>query len=140
MLAVWGVLRGGGDGILSAEWSEMDFLVVDDDKTFRDATAFLIEDEKHKARGVSSQSEALDALKNGKFDAILLDVNLGRENGLKVLAEIQQAHPGQRVVMFTAAANVKLAVEAMRQGAVDFLEKPFRRENFQEVVARLQAG
>src|SRR6185436_7384842 len=68
----------------------------------------------------------------------LLDLNLGQENGLDVLSEIQKRHPDLPVVMFTAQGNVKTAVEAMRRGAADFLEKPFQREQFMTVLARLQ--
>jgi two-component system, NtrC family, response regulator AlgB len=116
----------------------MDFLVIDDDKTFRDATCFLIEEAGHYAEGVESGQLGLNWLKEDKWDAVLLDVNLGRENGLDVLAEIQKQFPQVPVVMFTAQGSVKVAVEAMRRGAVDFLEKPFQREQFMTVLARLQ--
>ena len=116
----------------------MDFLVIDDDKTFRDATCFLIEEAGHYAEGVDSGQLAMDWLKEDKWDAVLLDVNLGRENGLDVLMEIQKQFPQIPVVMFTAQGSVKTAVEAMRRGAVDFLEKPFQREQFMTVLARLQ--
>jgi two-component system, NtrC family, response regulator AlgB len=116
----------------------MDFLVIDDDKTFRDATCFLIEEAGHYAEGVESGQLGLNWLKEDKWDAVLLDVNLGRENGLDVLVEIQKQFPQLPVVMFTAQGSVKVAVEAMRRGAVDFLEKPFQREQFMTVLARLQ--
>ena len=116
----------------------MDFLIIDDDKTFRDATCFLIEDAGHYAEGVGSGRLGLDSLKEDKWDAVLLDVNLGNENGLDVLVEIQKQYPDIPVVMFTAQGSVKTAVEAMRRGAVDFLEKPFQREQFMTVLARLQ--
>lgn len=116
----------------------MDFLIIDDDKTFRDATCFVIEEEGHYAEGAESGRMGLTQLKEEKFEAVLLDVNLGAENGLDVLVEIQKQHPGLPVVMFTAQGNVKTAVEAMRRGAVDFLEKPFQREQFVTVLARLQ--
>jgi NtrC-family two-component system response regulator AlgB len=116
----------------------MDFLIIDDDKTFRDATCFLIEDAGHYAEGVNSGRPGLDSLKEDDWDAVLLDVNLGNENGLDVLAEIQKQFPDIPVVMFTAQGSVKTAVEAMRRGAVDFLEKPFQREQFMTVLARLQ--
>lgn len=116
----------------------MDFLVIDDDKTFRDATCFLIEEAGHYAEGVESGELGLNWLKEDKWDAVLLDVNLGRENGLDVLLEIQKQFPQLPVVMFTAQGSVKVAVEAMRRGAVDFLEKPFQREQFSTVLARLQ--
>ena len=116
----------------------MDFLVIDDDKTFRDATCFLIEEAGHYAEGVESGQLGLNWLKEDKWDAVLLDVNLGKENGLDVLTEIQKQFPQLPVVMFTAQGSVKTAVEAMRRGAVDFLEKPFQREQFMTVLARLQ--
>jgi two-component system, NtrC family, response regulator AlgB len=116
----------------------MDFLVIDDDKTFRDATCFFIEEAGHYAEGVESGRGGLGALKEDKFDAVLLDVNLGGENGLDVLVEIQRQFPQLPVVMFTAQGSVATAVEAMRRGAVDFLEKPFQREQFTTVLARLQ--
>lgn len=116
----------------------MDFLVIDDDKTFRDATCFLIEEAGHYAEGVESGQLGLTWLKEDKWDAVLLDVNLGRENGLDVLVEIQKQFPQVPVVIFTAQGSVKNAVEAMRRGAVDFLEKPFQREQFTTVLARLQ--
>src|ERR1700733_7233874 len=116
----------------------MDFLVIDDDKTFRDATCFLIEEAGHYAEGVESGQNGLTWLKDDKFDAVLLDLNLGRESGLDVLTEMQKQFPQIPVIMFTAQGNIKNAVEAMQRGAVDFLEKPFQREQFMTVLARLQ--
>ncbi len=116
----------------------MDFLIIDDDKTFRDATCFLIEEAGHYAEGVESGPVGLTWLKEDKWDAVLLDLNLGQENGLDTLAEIQKQFPEIPVAMVTAQGSVKTAVEAMRRGAVDFLEKPFQREQFLTVLARLQ--
>jgi NtrC-family two-component system response regulator AlgB len=116
----------------------MDFLVIDDDKTFRDAARLIIEGAEHYAEAVGSGSEGLALLKGEKFDVVLLDVHLDGENGLDLLPRIQEQNPGLPVIMFTAEGNVKTAVEAMRRGAVDFLEKPFQREQFLAVLARLQ--
>lgn len=113
-------------------------MVIDDDKTFRDATCLLIEDEGHYAQPASSGEIGLASLKEDKFDAVLLDVNLGPENGLDILQQILKQHPQLPVVMFTAQGTVKTAVEAMRRGALDFLEKPFTREQVHTVLARLQ--
>jgi NtrC-family two-component system response regulator AlgB len=116
----------------------MDFLVVDDDKTFRDATCFLIDNEGHYAEGVASGEQAVATVKEEKFDATLLDLNLGNENGLDVMTSLLKARPNLPIVMFTAQGSIATAVEAMRRGAVDFLEKPFQREQFMTIVARLQ--
>jgi NtrC-family two-component system response regulator AlgB len=116
----------------------MDFLVVDDDKTFRDATCFLIENEGHYAEGAPSGDNAIGTVKEEKFDAVLLDLNLGPANGLDVLTDMLKMRPNLPVVMFSAQGTVKNAVEAMRRGATDFLEKPFQREHFLTVLARVQ--
>src|SRR5580658_4178921 len=116
----------------------MDFLVIDDDKTFRDATCYLIENEGHFAQPASSGDAALTILKEDNFDAVLLDVNLGQESGLDLLPQILRNHPNLPVIVFTAQGTVNTAVEAMRRGALDFLEKPFTREQFHRVVARVQ--
>jgi len=116
----------------------MDFLVIDDDKTFRDATCLLIDGEGHYAEGACSGTSGLTELKDGKFDSVLLDLNLGAENGLDILEQILKRQPHLPVIIFTAQGSVKNAVEAMRRGAVDFLEKPFTREQFHLVLARVQ--
>ena len=116
----------------------MDFLVIDDDKTFRDATCFLIEDEGHYAEGVDSGHIGMAWLKDEKYDAVLLDMNLGSESGLDILAQIQKQNPQMPVVIITAQGSIQTAVEAMRRGAADFLEKPFQREQFLTVLARIQ--
>ncbi|HTI71673.1 MAG TPA: sigma-54 dependent transcriptional regulator [Candidatus Limnocylindria bacterium] len=115
----------------------MDFVVIDDDKAFRDATLFLIEEEGHYAEGATNGDSALQRLKEEKFDAALLDLNLGGEDGLEVLTKITQCKPNLLVIMFSAEGSVKTAVEAMRRGAADFLEKPFTREQFHTTLARL---
>ena len=116
----------------------MDFLVIDDDKTFRDATCLLIDGEGHYAEGACSGELGLTELQAGKFDAVLLDLNLGPEKGLDILDQILKRQPNLPVIIFTAQGSVKVAVEAMRRGAVDFLEKPFTREQFHLVLARVQ--
>jgi two-component system, NtrC family, response regulator AlgB len=116
----------------------MDFLVIDDDKTFRDASCLLIDSEGHYAQGVCSGELGMVELKEGKYDSVLLDLNLGPEKGLDILEQIRKSQPNLPVVIFTAQGSVKNAVEAMRRGAVDFLEKPFTREQFHLVLARVQ--
>ncbi|MEY2428655.1 MAG: two-component system, NtrC family, response regulator AlgB [Verrucomicrobiota bacterium] len=116
----------------------MDFLVIDDDKTFRDATALLIDSEDHYAESADCGKLGLDLLKEEKFDAVLLDLNLGSEKGLDVLDQILKIRPNLPVIIFTAQGNIKNAVEAMRRGAMDFLEKPFSREQFHLVIARVR--
>ncbi|MGH7995030.1 MAG: sigma-54-dependent transcriptional regulator [Opitutaceae bacterium] len=116
----------------------MDFLVIDDDRVFREATVLLIEDEGHFAQGAANAEVGLSLVKEEKYDAVLLDLNLGRDNGLHLLPEILKLRANLPVVMFSAQGTVKSAVQALHSGAVDFLEKPFTRDQFHAVLARLQ--
>ncbi len=116
----------------------MDILIVDDEKIIRDSVSQLVEDAGHYAETASNMATALSSLREAAFDLVLLDVNLGAENGLDVLGEIGRCHPDVPVVVFTAAATIHTAVEAMRQGALDFLEKPFTRQQFMIVLSRIQ--
>lgn len=116
----------------------MEILIVDDEKIIRDATLQIVEDSDHYAEVAVDGKSALEAVRDGDFDAVLLDLNLGPDNGLEVLAEIQKKRPGLPVVVFTAAATISTAVEAMRRGALDFLEKPFTVEQLHLVLARVQ--
>jgi two-component system, NtrC family, response regulator AlgB len=68
----------------------MDFLVIDDDKTFRDATCLLIDSEGHYAEAACSGALGLMELKQERFDSVLLDLNLGPEKGLDILELIPE--------------------------------------------------
>src|ERR1700689_4915522 len=116
----------------------MDFLVIDDDMVFREATCLLIEDEGHRASAAATAEVALSLLREEKYDAALLDLNLGRDNGLVLLPQILKIRPNLPIVMFSAQGTVKKAVQAIQLGAVDFLEKPFTREQFHTVLARVK--
>jgi NtrC-family two-component system response regulator AlgB len=116
----------------------MDFLVIDDDRVFREATCLLIEDEGHYAEAAGRADLAITRLKEDKFDAALLDLHLGRDDGLAILPQLLKIRPNMPVVMFSAQSTVKKAVQALHLGAVDFLEKPFSREQLHAVIARVQ--
>ncbi|HSJ02960.1 MAG TPA: sigma-54 dependent transcriptional regulator [Verrucomicrobium sp.] len=116
----------------------MDILVIDDEKLIREATMQIVEDAGHYAESANNSQTALEAIKESSFDLLLLDVNLGRENGLDLLEEILKRNAQLPVVVFTAAANISLAVEAMRRGALDFLEKPFTATQLGLVITRAQ--
>jgi NtrC-family two-component system response regulator AlgB len=116
----------------------MNFLVIDDDRVFREATCLMIEDEGHYAESAANAEVAMSCLREDTFDAVLLDLNLGRESGLAVIPQILKLRPNLPVVMFSAAGSVKTAVQALHSGAMDFLEKPFTREQFHAVLARVQ--
>jgi NtrC-family two-component system response regulator AlgB len=116
----------------------MDFLIIDDNKSFRDAACMVIESDGHYAQPAASGEAGLELLKETKFDAVLLDVKLDQECGLDILRQLAKDFVNLPVIMFTAESTLETAVEAMRLGALDFVQKPFAREQLHALMARLQ--
>jgi len=114
----------------------MDILIVDDEKAIRTSTLIALESDDHYAEAVSSGEVALLRMKEENFDLVLLDLNLGSENGLDILPQIQKRSPRTPVVIFTAEASISTAVRAIQGGAMDYLEKPFTPDRLRSVVAR----
>ena len=116
----------------------MDILIIDDDRSIREATLTAVESLDHYGEAVENSELGLRRLREDKFDVVILDLMLGEENGLDVLTAIKKQNPAQPVVMFTAQATIATAVEATRRGAVDFIEKPFHLERLRHVLALSQ--
>lgn len=114
----------------------MDILVVDDEKTVRASTVSALEADDHYAEAVATGESALHRLKEEEFDLVLLDLNLGNENGLTVLPQILKRRPRTPVVIVTAEASISTAVRAIQAGAIDYLEKPFTLDRLRSVLAR----
>ena len=105
-------------------------LIADDQADVREALRLLLKGEGFKPETVNSPAEVLAAVEQGEFDAVLIDLNYARDTtsgqeGLDLLAGIPALDSTLPVVVMTAWANVELAVEAMRRGARDFVQKPW---------------
>ena len=114
----------------------MDILVVDDEPTLRRTIRTALESLGHRVAEAADQAQALQRVGQGRPDLILLDLRLGRESGLDVLAALLRAAPGLGVVVITAYASVDTAVEAMRRGALDYLPKPFTPGQLADLLGR----
>jgi two-component system response regulator AtoC len=99
-------------------------LVVDDDKAFRVAALALLQDEGFAATAAVSGAEALQKIADTHFDLILSDLVMEGMNGMQLLQHIKQKLPDACVIMITGFGSIKTAVEAMREGAYDYLTKP----------------
>jgi NtrC-family two-component system response regulator AlgB len=116
----------------------MRILIVDDEPAIRKTTRIAVETGGHTAAEAPNALRALKAVEEDGFDAVFLDLKLGAEDGLAVLAKLLQIQPSLAVVMFTAYANIATAVEAMRRGAFDFLPKPFTPDQIRSVLAKIE--
>ena len=105
-------------------------LIADDQRDVLEALRLLLKSEGHACKTVGDPAAALAALKGGAFAAALIDLNYTRDTtsgreGLDLLKALKQAEPDLPVVAMTAWGSINLAVEAMRLGAGDFIEKPW---------------
>ena len=105
-------------------------LIADDQADVLEALRFLIKGEGYQAEAVTSPAAALDAVESRDFDAVLMDLNYTRDTtsgteGLDLLNRIQTLDGNLPVIVMTAWGSVELAVEAMRRGARDFIQKPW---------------
>src|SRR5271155_2425724 len=105
-------------------------LLADDQADIRDALRLLLKREGYETHGVASPADALAAIEAREFDAVLMDLNYARDTtsgqeGLDLLTRIQMLDSTLPVIVMTAWSSVEIAVEAMRRGARDFVQKPW---------------
>src|SRR5262249_13527180 len=111
-------------------------LVVDDEKNMRLSLQSMLGDEGYDARTVERAEEGLSLLHREKFFMVVTDAHLTGMSGYDFLGRVRTTHPDLPVLMITAYATPKLAVEAIKAGAIDYLSKPFEPEELLHAVAR----
>src|SRR6476469_8119813 len=116
----------------------LEVLVVDDEADIRELVAVVLEDEGYSVRSAANSTEALDAIEERRPSLALLDVWLqgSRLDGLQLLEEIKRRDPSLPVLMISGHGNLDTAVAAIREGAIDFIEKPFEAERLIYLVDR----
>jgi NtrC-family two-component system response regulator AlgB len=114
-------------------------LVVDDDRNVRATLAVCLEDAGCEAQLVASPQSALEAVAARPFELAFVDLRLGQASGLDLIPQLLAESPGIAVVMITAYATVDTAVQAVKQGAYDYVPKPFTPEEIRLVVRRVAA-
>jgi len=111
-------------------------LVVDDEKNMRLSLETVMSDEGFQVRSAESAEQALKMMEREPFFMVLTDARLGGMSGYEFLEKARQRHPGVPLLMITAYATPKLAVEAIKAGAIDYLAKPFAPEELIHAVHR----
>lgn len=115
-----------------------DILVVDDEADIRDLVSGLLEDEGHAVRCASSSEEALAGIRARKPSLIVLDIWMqgGGMDGLELLDLVKTLDADLPVVMISGHGNIETAVSALKRGAYDFIEKPFKSDRLVVVIER----
>jgi len=116
----------------------LEVLVVDDEADIRELVAGVLEDEGYAVRTAANSTEALDAIEERRPSLVLLDVWLqgSKLDGLQILEEVKRRDPTLPVIMISGHGNLDTAVAAVREGAVDFIEKPFEASRLLHLVGR----
>jgi DNA-binding response OmpR family regulator len=112
-------------------------LIVDDEKNIRLALSMSLQTLNIPLETAASGEEALEKLTQGGYGLMLLDLRMPGLDGMAVLRQVSQQRPELKVIIITAYGSIDLAVEAMKLGAVDFLQKPFDPGQVREVVLRI---
>jgi two-component system nitrogen regulation response regulator NtrX len=115
-----------------------DILIVDDESDIRELVAGILQDEGYGARTARDSDDALAAIKTRRPSLVFLDIWLqgSRLDGLQLLSAVKGEHPELPVVMISGHGNIETAVSAIKLGAYDFIEKPFKADRLVLVANR----
>lgn len=112
-------------------------LVVDDEKNIRLTISQSLDYLKIPVETAANGEEALEKLNSGRFGMMFLDLKMPGMDGMEVLNIARQNFPDIRVIIITAHGSISSAVEAMKIGAIDFIQKPFGIKKIREVAERV---
>lgn len=116
----------------------LDILIIDDEDDIRDLIAGILEDEGYQTRQAHDADSALNEIARRRPSLVFLDIWMqgSRLDGLQLLDEFQSQHPDMPVVMISGHGNVETAVSAIRRGAYDYIEKPFKVDRLLLITQR----
>jgi FixJ family two-component response regulator len=110
--------------------------VVEDDENFREALVFQLVTAGFQVAACPSAESFLESSRSEGYDCIVADICLPRMNGLQLLAEIKQSVPFVSIIFVTGRGDISIGVQAMREGAVDCLEKPIDDQTLLNSIKR----
>lgn len=114
-------------------------LVVDDEPDLAESCAYFLERAGYEARCAESAPQALELLQSEPFDVVVSDVRMPRMSGMELLQAIRERDPDIEVLLLTGYPDLQMAVSAIKQGAFDYLAKPYDEQELIERVAKAMA-
>ncbi|MBM4315913.1 MAG: sigma-54-dependent Fis family transcriptional regulator [Deltaproteobacteria bacterium] len=111
-------------------------LVLDDEINIRKIVSAMLEAEGYVVHSVGTITQAKEIIKQGRVEAVLCDLRLTREDGLQLLKWVREEQSSLPVIILTAHGSIDSAVDAMKQGAFDYLSKPFDRIELARVIKK----
>ena len=119
---------------MSAEPTKHRILIVDDEESMRDFLSIMLHREGYQVDTAVDGAQAVVHLREHNYDLVISDIKMPRMSGLELLAHIKERTPETVVLMVTAFSTTDEAVEAMKQGAYDYITKPFRNEEIRLII------
>ncbi|MFQ6137462.1 MAG: response regulator [Candidatus Hydrothermarchaeales archaeon] len=117
--------------------SDVNILIVEDDPQMLEGLTESLAEEGYEITSVLTGKEAIEKVKKEDFDVVLTDLVMPGLDGMDVLKEVKRTKPRTHVVMITAFATIENAVDAMKNGASDYISKPFKIAEVQTAIKRL---
>jgi DNA-binding NtrC family response regulator len=111
-------------------------LLIDDDDSLRRVMEFSLTEAGYMVQTAASGEEGLMLFERGFFDAVITDITMPGISGMEVLAKIRERDEGLPVIVITAYGTIESAVEAMKQGAFDYITKPFNRDELRLTLVK----
>lgn len=111
-------------------------LLVEDDVSFCTMLRTFLEKKQYEVETAFTAGEAYSLLEKQGFDLVISDVRLPDGEGLEILQEVKKKNPARQVIMMTGYAEIEMAVRAMKEGAFDYIEKPFRPEMILQTIEK----
>ena len=109
-------------------------LIVDDDKKLLTIMKSLLIEEKHEVDTCNNGLEAIRKFEDKKFDLVITDLMMPGMSGIEVLKKIRKISPGTLVIIITGFASLETAIQAIREGAYDYITKPFKIDEIKVVA------
>ena len=113
----------------------IDILIIDDEPDFAEMLALRLKDAGHRVRTAQDGDSGLAALTAGACDVVILDIRMPGKDGITVLRAIKNDHPLVEVILLTGHGTVDTAVDGLKAGAFDYIQKPAR---FEELLEKLE--
>jgi DNA-binding NtrC family response regulator len=116
--------------------SQFQILIIEDDKASREALSLLLSRSGYQVMGAESGKLAYKLMEKNHFNAVVTDLFLPGENGIDILKKVKKISPDTNVILITGNASAETAVEAMKEGAYDYISKPINFEKLKIIVAK----
>ncbi|NCC76945.1 MAG: response regulator [Clostridia bacterium] len=114
-------------------------LLIDDEQDFMDVLAERMRDRGMEVSTATSPLIAMDMAADGNYDAIILDLMMPEMDGMEALALLREKNPDLQIILLTGHATIEKGIEAMKLGAMDFLEKPIDIQTLNEKIREAKA-